>query len=145
MKNETLYELLQDFTDPCGTVRKGVKKTEHQWMARFALLNPGDCAVKTDWFKNATEPSCSRCGKHITDNWEENMCTGDITMDVSCQSTTALWKKDEAEIKFNHPALVNQDYQKIKLSWGKEKPFKLCWYCQRDFIGTIGDFLKTKV
>jgi hypothetical protein len=45
------YKLLKDYHDPCGMVLKGVSKTEHQWMARFALLNPGDCKKKTDWFK----------------------------------------------------------------------------------------------
>ena len=36
MQTETLYELLQDYKDPNGSVAKGVRKTEHQWMARFA-------------------------------------------------------------------------------------------------------------
>lgn len=46
-----IYELLKDFEDPNGKVYAGVRKTEQQWMARFALLNPGDCRIKTDWFK----------------------------------------------------------------------------------------------
>jgi len=45
------YELIRDYEDPCGTISKGVIKTEYQWMARFALLNPGDCKIKKDWFK----------------------------------------------------------------------------------------------
>jgi len=45
------YELIRDYEDPCGTINKGVIKTEYQWMARFALLNPGDCKIKKDWFK----------------------------------------------------------------------------------------------
>lgn len=50
-QEETLYELLQDFKSPYFSVSKGVTKTEKQWMDRFALLNPGDCRVKRDWFK----------------------------------------------------------------------------------------------
>lgn len=53
--SEKRYELLKDYEDPCGRVGKGVIKTEYQWMARFALLNEGDCAIKTDWFKEFIE------------------------------------------------------------------------------------------
>ena len=56
MKSETLYELLQDYKDPNGSIAKGVRKTEQQWMARFALLNLNDCAIKTDWFKPVQAP-----------------------------------------------------------------------------------------
>ncbi len=42
------YELLKDYEDPNGRVAKGVVKKEYQWMSRFALLNPGDCGIKTD-------------------------------------------------------------------------------------------------
>jgi len=56
MQTETLYELLQDYKDPNGSVAKGVRKTEHQWMARFALLNPNDCAIKNEWFKPVQVP-----------------------------------------------------------------------------------------
>ena len=51
MDKEPLYTLLKDFTDPNGTVKKGVIKTANQWCARFALLNHSDCDIKTDWFR----------------------------------------------------------------------------------------------
>ena len=54
--NETLYELLKDFEDPSGKISAGVRKTEHQWIGRFALLNFGDCKKKTDWFKEIKSP-----------------------------------------------------------------------------------------
>lgn len=49
------YELLKDYEDPNGWINKGVVKKEYQWMSRFALLNPGDCGVKTDWFKEVVK------------------------------------------------------------------------------------------
>lgn len=66
--SEKRYELLKDYEDPCGRVYKGAIKTEYQWMARFALLNEGDCAVKTDWFKEFVEV--------VTDPYEQiaKMC-----------------------------------------------------------------------
>ena len=54
--NETLYELLKDFEDPSGKISAGVRKTENQWIGRFALLNFGDCKKKTDWFKEIKSP-----------------------------------------------------------------------------------------
>lgn len=56
METETLFELLKDYEDPCGRVAKGVRKTEKQWMARFALLDDGDCKIKSDWFKEVQMP-----------------------------------------------------------------------------------------
>lgn len=49
------YRLLKRLEDPCGVVNIGVEKDEWQWMARFALLNPGDCEIKTDWFEEVTD------------------------------------------------------------------------------------------
>ena len=49
--SEPEYELLKDYEDPSGRVLKGVVKTESQWITRFALLNHGDCKIKTDWFR----------------------------------------------------------------------------------------------
>ena len=142
MKEETIYELLQDYSDPNGNVSKGVRKTEKQWMARFALMNDGDCQRKPDWFKNVTEPSCSRCGKYIPDNWEVQMCNGYIKTDISCQSIMTLWGKDEPKIGFKHPALLNQDYQKLEIGWGYNEKCRLCWHCHREFIQYIGNWLK---
>lgn len=51
MNTDKKYRLLKDYFDPCGSVMAGVIKDEYQWMARFALLNPGDCAIKKDWFE----------------------------------------------------------------------------------------------
>lgn len=45
------YKLKKDFTDPIGTVRAGTIRDEFQWMARIALLNPGDCQKKDEWFE----------------------------------------------------------------------------------------------
>lgn len=49
------YKLLKKYEDPCGTVHIGVIKDENQWMGRFALLNPGDCDIKKDWFEEVKE------------------------------------------------------------------------------------------
>lgn len=48
---EDEYILLKDFEDPSGRVYAGVRKTRHQWVSRFALLQPSELDVKTDWFK----------------------------------------------------------------------------------------------
>lgn len=53
---EALYQLLKNLEDPTGIVYAGVRKTEKQWMARIALLNPGDCDKKKDWFERVEHP-----------------------------------------------------------------------------------------
>jgi len=50
--NQDGYKLLKDFEDPSGKIYAGVIKTEAEWMQRFGMLEPGDCDIKDDWFKN---------------------------------------------------------------------------------------------
>lgn len=54
---ETMYKLLKDFEDPSGKVYAGVRKTEAQWLCRFALMNPGDCKKRKDWFEEIESPT----------------------------------------------------------------------------------------
>jgi len=69
---EQLYELLQDFTDPNGTVRKGARKTNRQWLARFALLTQTDLDIKTDWFKKVNKVyHCNNCNHPIIEKIDD--------------------------------------------------------------------------
>lgn len=52
----TNYELLKNYEDPSGKINKGTVKPEVYWLDRFALLKPGDCAIKIDWFKEENTP-----------------------------------------------------------------------------------------
>lgn len=56
MAQETLYELLKDYEDPCGRIYKGVRHTERQWMRLFPMLGLGDCKIKDDWFRDVDDP-----------------------------------------------------------------------------------------
>ena len=47
---ERIYEIQKTYECPTGRIRKGVMKTENDWMKDFPNLNQGDCDIKTDWF-----------------------------------------------------------------------------------------------
>lgn len=45
------YELQRDYEHPSGNIRKGVIKTDLEWMTVFNMPDDKDLAIKKDWFK----------------------------------------------------------------------------------------------
>lgn len=85
---------------------------------------------------------CSKCGKPLSTQWEENACYIKLEIGIDCCSTEALFGRDE-KIGFNHPAIKEgSGYQKVFIESRKESDYRLCWNCHRDFVGLVGMFLK---
>lgn len=51
LRKTEIYELLQDYITPRTKCFKGERNTEEDWLLVFKDLRPGDCKIKTDWFK----------------------------------------------------------------------------------------------
>lgn len=60
MKTETQYEILKDYEDFEGTIAKGTRMNESEWISRCGLLDTNDCSKFTDWFKAVEVPIYNR-------------------------------------------------------------------------------------
>ena len=86
---------------------------------------------------------CSKCGTNLSNRWEQNMCTANIDLKVSAQSTRTLFGDDE-NLGFEHPAIKEgSDYQRLILQVKNEGGYRLCLRCYDKFVRVIGDFIKT--
>lgn len=151
MSTNKKYKLLKDLpTCSAGTIFEFIGDGNYgseQMSGRVTTIwQSRIIESKGDWFELVDDKpkiNCSKCGKNIGDNWEENMCNGQIKADISSQATTTLWgENDERVIGFNHPALISEGYQDIEIVWGKKKDYKLCWHCHRKLLHHIGNWLK---
>lgn len=125
MTTNKRYRLLKRLEDPCGSIAAGVIKDEHQWMARFALLNTGDCEIKKDWFEPVIETPQPKERIEVTHLlYREKHSDGDVY-----------------EIKFNR-ILQKGDGERIKQAIERvlnDKPFsvdKIYEYCKNEFMAS---------
>lgn len=85
---------------------------------------------------------CSKCGKQFSNRWEWSANSFFLRLNIDCQSTVALFGDKSNEIGFNHPAILpDAGFQSLSIESGKEKEYRLCPSCHREFVGLIGDFL----
>ena len=92
---------------------------------------------------------CSRCKNRIdTDRkftWESDAMYANIVLGVSSVAHKKLWKGDALKYGLEHPAIGHgSGYQKVNINIGTSYPYKLCWDCHSEFVGMIGDFLKSE-
>lgn len=85
---------------------------------------------------------CSRCGQKISTGWEQSSCNFDLSINIDCQSTQALFG-DESNIGFDHPAIAEKsNFQHLHILSGGDNNYRLCCNCHRDFVRMVGNFLK---
>lgn len=103
---------------------------------------------------------CSRCGKvcNLSDSWEHDWpMHGDITLGMSSVIHWTLMEhieptdvheygdRTKAVINGTHPAVEKFGYQEVKIRWGHNQPYRLCWDCQHRLIELIGLFFFDKL
>jgi hypothetical protein len=85
---------------------------------------------------------CSKCGKRLTNEWEENACAINMEIKIPGSGLRMLFG-DKEKIGFNHPALTNKSgYQKLFIDIKRSGRYRLCLDCHRRLVRQIGDFLK---
>lgn len=88
---------------------------------------------------------CSRCGRKLSERWEQSVSNFTLDINIDCQSTEALWGEGE-NIGYEHPAIERgSGNQKLKIASGEDKDYRLCVSCHRKFTRMIGDWLRNEI
>jgi len=85
---------------------------------------------------------CSKCGNELPDTWEQRACGISIEINIDCCSSDTLWGYDN-NISFSHPSIQEgSGEQRIKIKTGNKSEYNLCIDCHKQFISTIGNWIK---
>ena len=92
---------------------------------------------------------CSRCKQvaNPTDGWEHdwplygNMSIGFPAQIFAALCGTPIADEEHFELwREKHPAFIEHYAQSVKIEWGSDKPYRLCYDCQQQLLGIIGEF-----
>lgn len=106
------------------------------------------CNTSTPADKKVT---CSRCGgiANPTDSWEHGWpLRGVIDMGFPSRLPDYIFKggfcNETRYPELRTPLVTKWGYQDIRLEWGPNRGrYRLCFSCQAQFLGLIGDFFFT--
>ena len=85
---------------------------------------------------------CSKCRNQLNDIWEQRACTINLEIGIDCCGSDALFGYNN-NIGFKHSSIqAGSGEQNIKIKTGGESEYKLCIDCHKQFVRTIGQFIK---